>query len=367
MEKTFFFIVFLIICCLQVQAQTLHAILFADTKDEKVGEFDLEDYYHMALEFESIKGYANLTLKNYYFKDDKCNRKNLENVLNDLQCSPNDVVFFYYSGHGGRSTQDKSDYPQMCLGEKYESNFYPLETVADIIKEKNPRLSIIMADCCNSISSGISPKVNISSGSSRLSKGSTDVYKDLFNRKKGRVIISSSKKGETSGVYPNPKGGAFTVSFLSCLQYLVDGTIAGGWPELLDLTQMLTKEIKGHSPIYEIDVEDTMETISPQPITVVAEATDLVSALINIANERNSYSERIDLIEPMLQKYFASPKAKIQVVGRNNTTIVATETAEDFLNRLSTAYHLVNVAKIDSQENIDGKIVLLRVHEMYIE
>lgn len=365
MKMFVFFIAMLSICCASMQAQILHAILFADTNDKNIGKFDLEDYYHMTLEFESIKGYANLTLKKYYFKDNRCNKQNLDNVLNNLRCDANDVVFFYYSGHGGRSSSDDSDYPQMCLGEKYESNFYPLETVAEIIKGKNPRLSIVMADCCNSVSSNISSKINISGSSSRLSKGSVNIYKDLFNRKAGNIIISSSKKGQTSGVYLNPKGGAFTIAFLSSLQYLIDGNMAGGWHELLALTQAITNEIKGHTPVYEINIKDVVETTSnPQPVIAVE---DLPSALINIASDKNSYSKRIDLIEPTLEKYFASPKAKIQVVGRNNITVVATETAEDFLNRLSTTHQLINIVKIDSQEDANGKITALRIHEMYVE
>lgn len=72
-------------------------------------------------------------------------------VLDRLQTSSGDVVMFYYSGHGTRSVQDESDYPQMCLGSHYDNEFVPLEYVLRRLEDMPARLKIVFGDCCNSV------------------------------------------------------------------------------------------------------------------------------------------------------------------------------------------------------------------------
>ena len=74
---------------------------------------------------------------------------------------------------------------------------------------------------------------------------------------------------------------------------------------------------------------------------------------------------RINLIKSTLNKFFASPKAKVEVIGRDGETVVTTKYAEDYLDYLSIAHNLVNVVKVSASTSSDGRVTSLKVHEMY--
>ncbi|WP_366144106.1 caspase family protein [uncultured Bacteroides sp.] len=88
-----------------------------------------------------------------------------------MNINPQDVVFFYYSGHGTRSMHDKSDYPQMCLGLSVnrQSEMISVEGLDREIAKKKPRLRLTISDCCNSVGENVSPKLEISKGASVVS------------------------------------------------------------------------------------------------------------------------------------------------------------------------------------------------------
>lgn len=84
-----------------------------------------------------------------------------------------------------------------------------------------------------------------------------------------------------------------------------------------------------------------------------------------IGNENNSIEERVQIKDDALAYVFASPNAKVEVVGRNGKTIVSTENAVDFMIRLSTAHNLLNLVEIDSKTTETGQYSYLKIHEIY--
>jgi len=55
----------------------------------------------------------------------------------------------------------------------------------------------------------------------------------------------------------------------------------------------------------------------------------------------------------------------VEVVASNGSTIVATETAADFVLRLCTTHNLINLAEVDKSEDSYGRYTYLKVHEIY--
>jgi len=53
------------------------------------------------------------------------------------------------------------------------------------------------------------------------------------------------------------------------------------------------------------------------------------------------------------------------MLGRNCKTIVARETARNFLERLSTEYYLINFNVLSFTQDNNGKITSLRINEVY--
>ena len=368
MKKLMLFILVWIVN-LSSYSQTFHAIIFVNTKNPSIGSSVAEDYHKMRIEFKSMANFIGYNYKSYEFKDEDFNRSNLENVINQLRCSPDDIVFFYYSGHGGRSSRDKTEFPQMVLlvderrGGNERTDLYPIYNVKERIKAKNPRLTIVMGDLCNSIPDRdwITPK-SIGEGPTMKTTEKNRFYKNLFFNMKGDVIAVSSKPGETSAAYSF--GGAFTDSFLTVLQYMVTKNAEASWNKLFELTQAYTAENYKHTPVFRINLTEEHPSL-PTPQEQEMTTDDLEGILTIIGRSETNILTRIRLIDKVLSQYFSSPAAKVEVVGKDGKAIVSTKNAKDYLNYLSIARNLEQVFEVDGSKGSDGKLVYLRVHEMY--
>lgn len=397
-------ILILISLCLLVVApvcsQTLHAIIFANTKspgnpndprDTGIGPSVTVDFERMGIEMTSISSFIGYNLKKYYYYDtqERFSRKSLLNVLNNLACGKDDIVFFYYSGHGLRAENEETQYPEMVLKVPYGPasvhELYPLYDVYKKIKEKHPRLTIVMGDLCNSTIKGFYRSTDTAKGASVKSSTACDVYKNLFLNVKGGLIATSSKPGQTSGCafYKDgtQAGGIFTVGFLECLGACVSQGQAVNWDTLLEgATAFSIKISEGmgnkQTPVYstkdlvvaEAPLQSSTQSQPPtSDDTQTMEQDDVAGALSSIANDQNSRMSRIKNIQPTLSRYFASSQSMIQVVGRDSKTIVNTTTASSYLNYLSIATNMEQVMVIEEKKNDNGRISYLKVHEMHRE
>ncbi|MBQ3804699.1 MAG: caspase family protein [Prevotella sp.] len=379
-----------------LSAQVMHAIIFADTKDPSVGACDLQDYYRVSVEMSTIASATGMQLKSYYYKDDRCSSRNLKDLLASLQTQPEDVIFFYYTGHGTRSANDVSQFPQMCLGSTNQMNFFPLERVLNELSYQPARLKLVLGDCCNNVVGGVLPKDPSAKGPTVLRKSAANVYGSLFIGNMGTVIASGCQAGETSAALScdnQPAGGAFTISMMATLKDYATKGLESTWETLLTATQQTTYQLAEHTPMFNISVKEATEAdlAAQQPSeTAVAEETqtaptapvqqrepqntatddDYVEPIVlltAIGNEKLGVETRVKVQDKALKALFASPNAKIEVVGSNGTTIVATERAEDFVLRLCTTHNLLNLVELEKQTDDKGRYTYLKVHEIYMK
>ncbi len=205
--------------------QTLHTIIFADTNDDSIGEGvsvnvrNIQNWSRMISESLHKDGY---TLKTYVFSGYDCNKENLLAFLNDFSCQ-NDIVIFYYGGHGGRSVHDSSKYPRICLSANEENRFVKLSDIEVLLKSKNPKLQIIIADCCNSYYNGNVPMSRpMPMGTySRQSSYDESLIRELFLNNNGSIICTGATKGEY-GWISSIDGGFFTQSFLNSFGFAMN-------------------------------------------------------------------------------------------------------------------------------------------------
>lgn len=386
---------FLILGMSAVEAQTLHAIIFANTKcpgnprnprDPGIGPSVTADFQRMNIEFKTMANFIGYKADIQVYKDTQSQfcREKLDAALDNLTCGKDDIVFFYYSGHGARPEGNVTDqFPHMHLVvDPYHarwspSHYYPLSKVLTRIKAKNPRLTIVFGDLCNSPHPDVpSKELPAMRGATKMSKAPCDFYRDLFLSVKGHIITASSKPNETSAAYSN--GGAYTIGFSEVLQIMVSENMKPDWETLLEGSKQRTYAMSSRtgspqSPIYEISLQrvehtPTATTATPTPpptAPAIQESASLEECLTAIGSSSTPVKERIRLASTTLPKFFASPTAKVEILGKDGKTIVATKYARQYIDNLSIARNLSKVLTVNHEETQGGKISYLKVHEIY--
>ena len=367
-----------------VRGGNLHTIIFADTNDPKIGASVLQDYYNLSVEASTIAAATGLHMKSYYFKGNQCSNANLVTLLDELHTEKDDVILFYYTGHGTRAKDDKSEFPQMCLGSLYDDDFYPLEQVLKQLNRQPARLKIVIGDCCNSVVPGVTAKDYETRSVTVLTREPVNLYNSLFMGNEGYLISSASRKGENA--VGTQDGGYYTVSILNVLKDIAAKGMLSTWENIMLKAKNLTYQYGKHTPVYSVKIveesdeaseEEAPQAEAPAPEnyqepqnTSVADSAqpekiDKIDLLTAIGNEGLSVEERVRLQEKALNAIFSSPNTKVEIVGSNGTTIVATEKASDFVLHLCTAHKLVGLAEVDFTADESGKYSYLKVHEIY--
>jgi len=253
-----------------LSANTIHTIIFADTNDQSIGQSvgvdarKFQNWANMIANALKADGYSQ---KVYVYSGNLCSKNNLLFVVNNLQCT-GDIVLFYYSGHGARSVNDASKFPRMCLGSNSTDQFLSVSQLNTLLQQKNPRLQIIIADCCNSYFDGSIPMgrmVAMGSSTSRVSYPTSKI-RELFTKRRGNIISAGATKGEY-GWSNNLTGGLFTNSFIESFDFSIERGEAASWNVIFKDTKDLTFELsqiayldriitKTQTPVYEININE---------------------------------------------------------------------------------------------------------------
>ena len=399
------YVILLALCfvCAFANAQgMLRTIIFADNNDDRIGkgvQCNLEEIQEQIDIIASCIGMEDKTAAPLIYEQFNCNPKHLRECIKNFKCGTDDIVLFFYFGHGGRSPQDRSEFPQMCLGTDFSKQnlWVPLEDVKNEIGKQHPRFLLVFGDLCNSSDPGISPKYGVlnSASASEISATQKEAMKRLFLNCRGSVIASGSTKGEYSWYYNvHPDGGGFfTTVFQVELEGYTSKTASADWETLLGMVKNgvvgLTKELKSRNPDmtiqtprFKVDVTYNGQTPKPNNDNETKKIdqnnnnlvdnnnnkqvnnNDFQSVLVDIANERNTPTYRIKKRASVLS-HFANSDVWVDIIGRNNRTVVSSERASDFVERISTAFHLRNFTILDCQRDGNGKITALKVHEIY--
>ena len=373
-------------------AAKLYGLVFTATSSN-IGVAVNIDRKHMLAELGIYANASDLTPSILDFTGDDCNPVKLKQAIQNLQCGPDDVIFFYYSGHGARGFADKNRYPQLQISND-ESEYPSLYQINEQLKAKGARLSIVMADCCNSYSEYISAKSGMPKGSTKLDKNYNKNARALFCEVSGNILISSSEPGQPS-ICDSINGSAFTNEYISVLHAALKGQIKPEWSNILSYVRGNTFNVANHKPIYNnttrrydrtsnnvasqsvqttnTDRGGSQTTARPaQRVDAGGSRTDnsgssieqLVNGLKKLSNAKTGIEERISSI-PLLRKHFAE-SGRVYVIGRDMKTVVAVEDADTYLSRLSTGEFMKDFVLLDKSVDNKGKAKSLLVHEIYV-
>lgn len=372
------FVYGLLLVCFVVQtsyAQTLHSLIVGATDDFKIGKGITRNLINMNKIIQDVVGVLDCEFEQEIFDHSKCTKANVTNWINNLDIDPEDVVFFFYSGHGGRALNDTDIFPQMCMNDPSNQALYlPVSHVEDMISKKKPRLAIIITECCNSENPGIKIKPLFAMSTdeySSVKEYDAKALRDLFFNTKGIVKISSSKPKEYSWIYDSTDaygGGMFVNNFIDSFNdAVIYKKLPANWSAIFNDT---------HDKVFAIDIHKDGKIYKQEPIAYIGDSKQkdkpidivkrdktgtLFQALQYLVNDEINVDTRLSMMENVKQRHF-TPNAKVATIASNGTTIVDYENIDTFLKRIILSPYIKQISILEGEN--EGKNSLIKVHEL---
>ena len=360
-------IVFLLAIQINASGQTLHSIVIADTYDKQLEGPCFSDKETVLAELATISQVLNLKHSNKEIQGEEFKIENIISSISNISCSNNDVLFFYYTGHGARSKVNNSKWPQMSINlydiDDKSEYYLSLQKVIELLEAKKPRLLIVVADCCNNISNVVLPDISVKGQTTVKDDNKlTEVYKNLFLKPKGKVIVSSSGPGQFSIAYAD-QASVFTLNYFKSIAAALNGNIKANWTSVLEISKTLTSKQaslagQNQTPQYEINISNNINPTPPKP------KKDLIASINSLVDKQKSPSQRLRLISSVLKTAFSDENALVETYAKDSKTLVERETAKEFIMRLATSSAVVKVIELKSKKNTNGKFKKLTTYEI---
>lgn len=236
----------------------LHAIVVGDLDSKDIQHAIRYDLRNVSDELNRIGYYTDLAIDQKQFAGKTARTAKIIQYIEDLQVDSNDLIVFYFSGHGYRTSSKGSDpWPNLYFDtEKVGIN---LTDIVDLLQEKNARLTVVLADCCNNVLSEkyAPPLVKKALTVANKRVNLDQAYSKLFVETQGFIVAAGCRAEQTSLALAT--GSLYTLSFLSSLQDTVKGSpLAVTWQDLLDKASYKTDyEAKRYNdeqePIFSIN------------------------------------------------------------------------------------------------------------------
>ena len=242
----------------QIQAKTIHWLTFIDTTDENVGEVDINTRKILYARWINL---VNATLKEQGYNvniidiyGSKTSPENCKNIVNDLDCGSEDIVMFYYVGHGTENS-NTSRYPLMLMAQSDVNKFVPFSWVHETLKKKRARLTISIAMCCNARQGApgrIAPTFSVNYGNSYIDQDMSESIKKMFLNYKGDMIITSASPAESSWACESNIGATdfFTLNLLIQFNNVLPDKSNPDWESMMrEIKQSVYDDVKNCEPI----------------------------------------------------------------------------------------------------------------------
>ena len=135
------------------QSTKLVMIIVANINDPSIGSSCMLDRQRVSGIFRKLTGLLGIRLDSVIISGPNYNKKNVDKALDSVKPSPNDILVFYFSGHGFRKPKDSRRYPYIDLRSKvdgtYMVNSLNVEDIYTQLKKKKARFTWVITDCCN--------------------------------------------------------------------------------------------------------------------------------------------------------------------------------------------------------------------------
>ncbi|PKL83243.1 MAG: hypothetical protein CVV24_06020 [Ignavibacteriae bacterium HGW-Ignavibacteriae-3] len=145
------------------------------------------------------------TIEKITLKGGKTKLSDVTNALNKISSTKDDIIFVYFSGHGG---MDKDGTFVVCS----DGEFLYRKRAEEMISRKPNKFSIFITDACSNDIDGVAVMRSLHNTKGAKEGKNDAAYKKLFEDYSGFMSISASSEGEYAWS-DNALGGYFTHYF----------------------------------------------------------------------------------------------------------------------------------------------------------
>lgn len=380
-------------------AQTIHWLTFIDTEDANVGKLDVTGRNVLYSRFVNV---INAALHDAGYKSDihdiydsALSPEKCKSEVQNLRCDENDIIMFYYIGHGTHAASESNSYPQMLLGCDFseEHKFIPLKWVHDELKTKGARLTATIGMCCNVVqtaSAKRAPTFSVNYGNVELTETERTSIQKMFLGYRGDFLLSSASVGQSSLGGETPLGAmdlftAVLVTLFEDMSY--EGNL--DWNGLFTEVKNAVHECTNgkQTPFWDNNLQSAT---TPKPAAIqkpvaktptgnnsnpspnsntqlnlndeIAVKNYLTSYFDCIIDKRNSVSKR-ESAAGELRRIFTAD-AVVKFLPQDGNTVIDKENIDDFLERISGSRLLEKVAPVSYRVN-GNKISQISIRECY--
>jgi hypothetical protein len=234
------------------RAATLHAVYVADTTDPTIGAMTQADLPHMMPTMESIARLTHMEYESAVFAGDQFSQERVIDYLQHLKVADDDVVLFYFTGHGGRDDSKPTQWPDLFF--RLDDKLLDLEAVARTVADLHPRLGLVFADACNKwLENGVydGPLMYAPEGLMpvrKVNKQGVQSLERLFRDSQGIWVVAAARPHQLS--WSDDQGGYFTTALLqniNCGDHCAPNL---QWQDVFRDTSLVIQSVQ--QPVYQL-------------------------------------------------------------------------------------------------------------------
>ena len=225
-------------------------LVVANVDDPKIGPADRKNMYDAIAFFGKIKQFLGIGDFIYdTITGNRLTKKNVENAIKTFYApaGPNDIVVFYYNGHGFRKPTDGKPGPYIDLKDK--NNWRIMEASASLediyatIRKKRARLSLVLGECCNALITDTNPLAEPPAVKKSFGiNWSTENCRNLFLNSTPISILGAAASPSMLAASNNNFGGFFSFFFRTALEtHFSFAKTAVTWDQVFKQTAEQTK------------------------------------------------------------------------------------------------------------------------------
>ncbi len=145
-------ILVILVSCLisNIEAQTFHLILAGDDSDKKNITDIISDLHAVEEAFTYLTSVNKMPLSIHRLPKDRyspLSRSIIEKEIDKMSVAHDDIIVFYYTGHGCRTRNTKTIWPNALL----HNEIIPFSQITEKLFEKKAALYVVILDCCNTL------------------------------------------------------------------------------------------------------------------------------------------------------------------------------------------------------------------------